>query len=162
MFEPRSWTLPLFLLLLTACVEPAGDRVDAAVIEARLAELEARFTPGLHTLMGEVGERHATLWFAGNAENWPLADYQLHELEELIEDIEALHPVYDEIPVAQLLGETLAPALGALAAAVDTGEHDGFVVAFDQLTQGCNSCHIASDREAIRLVRPTSPPVTNL
>ncbi|MDZ7778544.1 MAG: hypothetical protein U5R14_01225 [Gemmatimonadota bacterium] len=155
-----AWALGA--LVVGACAEPAGDRVDTAAVEARLAAIEERFTPGLHTLMGEVGERHAALWFAGDAENWSLADYQLHELEELIEDIETLHPVYDEIPVAELLDETTAPALAELEATVDGSDRDGFVRAFDQLTQACNSCHIASEREALRIVRPTAPPMTNL
>lgn len=161
MFVRRS-LIAMLLIGVSACAEPAGNQLDAGAVEARLAELEARFTPGLHTLMGEVGERHATLWFAGNAENWPLADYQLHEMEELVGDIEALHPVYDGIPVAELLGETTEPALGELADAVDSGDREGFVRSFDQLTQACNGCHIASDRAAIRIVRPASPPVTNL
>lgn len=158
------WIFLFVLAPLTAvgCAEPAGDQIDAAAVEARLAELEERFTPGLHTLMGEVGTRHAALWFAGDAENWPLADYQLHELEELIENIETLHPVYDEIPVADLLDETTAPAVAELETAVDGRDRDGFVRAFDQLTQACNSCHVAAEREALRIVRPTAPPMTNL
>jgi hypothetical protein len=152
----------LLLLAATGCAEPAGDHIDPAEIEARLAELEARFTPGLHTLMGEVGARHAMLWSAGNAGNWPLADYVLHELGEVIEDIETLHPVYDGIAVAALLGEMTTPALDRLDAAVDAGDHEGFVVAYDQLTQACNACHIASDRAALRIVRPSGPPMTNL
>lgn len=157
----RSLTVML-LFGVSACAEPAGNQLDAGAVEARLAELEARFTPGLHTLMAELGARHATLWFAGNAGNWPLADYQLHEIEELVGEIETLHPSYDGIPVAELLGETTEPALDELAAAVDAGDHEGFVRSFDQLTGACNGCHIASDREAIRIIRPTSPPLTNL
>jgi len=152
----------LVLVVLWGCVEPAGDGVDAAVIEARLAELEAQFTPGLHTLMGEVGARHATLWFAGEAGNWPLADYVLHEIGELIDDVETLHPVYDGMPVAQLVGEMTAPALGSVDAAVDAGDRAAFVAAFDELTQSCNGCHIATERAALRIVRPTSPAVPNL
>jgi hypothetical protein len=165
MFDARPVTAAMVLTLSTllgACAEPAGDRVDAAVVEARLADLEDRFTPGLHTLMGELGTRHAMLWFSGDARNWPLADYQLHEVEELVEDIETLHPVYDDIPVAELVGQMLAAPLEALETAVDAGDHAGFVRAFDELTQGCNGCHVASDRAVLRLVRPVSPPVTNL
>lgn len=154
----RRMTALLAVALATAC-NPQGD---SAAFEERLNELEARFTPGLHTLMGEVGMRHATLWFAGDAGNWPLADYQLHEIEELIEEIETLHPTYDGIPVAQLIGETTAPALGLVEAAVDAADREAFVRAYDQVTQACNGCHIASDRAAIRIVRPTTPPLTNL
>jgi len=150
------------LLAAITLVAGCAPAADTAYLEERLQDLESRFTPGLHTLMGQVGMRHATLWFAGDAGNWPLADYQLHEIEELIEEIETLHPTYDGIPVAQLIGSTTSPALALVEQAVDAGDREAFVLAYDQLTQGCNGCHIASDRAALRIVRPTAPPLTNL
>lgn len=106
--------------------------------------------------------RHATLWFAGEARNWPLADYFLHELEELVEEIEALHPMYRDVPVAELLRTATLPAMEALEEAVEDEDHAAFEAAYDRLTTACNACHIASDRGAIVMVRPTSPPMTNL
>ncbi|MEX2472998.1 MAG: hypothetical protein WEA34_12495 [Gemmatimonadota bacterium] len=158
MLRPSALGILLLSSLTAGCADAGGE----SALDARIADLEDRFTPGLHTLMGEVGQRHAMLWFAGDAENWPLADYQLHEIEELIENIESLHPVYDGVPVAELLTETTRPPLDAVEAAVDAGDVVGFRQAFDGLTQGCNSCHIASDRAALAIVRPTAPPVTNL
>jgi hypothetical protein len=148
-------------LLLAACEAP-GRAPWTGDLEALAGEMEDRFTPGLHSLMTELQHRHASLWFAGEAENWLLADYFLHELEELTEKIEALHPVYDEIPVAQLLrGHTLPPIEG-LEAAVKAGDPIAFERGYDQLTQGCNSCHVASDRGFMVITRPTVPPLTNL
>jgi hypothetical protein len=45
---------------------------------------------------------------------------------------------------------------------VDAADRSGFRVAYDELTTACNACHIASDRAAIVMQRPTSPPLTNL
>lgn len=135
------------------------DAEALAALEARLAE---RFTPGLHTLMVDLQQRHATLWFAGEARNWPLADYFLHELEELVEEIEELHPVYRDVPVAELLGEMTFPAMEALEEAVVAEDPEAFAAAYDLLTVACNACHIASDRAALVIVRPTAAPLTNL
>jgi len=155
--------LASLLLILPACAPATPpDAPDTAALEARIQELEERFTPGLHTLMGSVANRHAMLWFAGQAENWALVDYQIHEMEELIEEIEELHPVYDGIPVAQLLGEMTHPAMEALEAALAARDRAAFTSSFDRLTQACNSCHVAADREVILVVRPSSPPITNL
>ena len=45
------------------------------------------YTPGLVEFMMHVQSHHAKLWLAGNARNWDLADYQVDELKELLEDI---------------------------------------------------------------------------
>lgn len=146
------------LIVLPGCERRAGQGVD----DARVAELEARFTPGLHALMIDLAFRHASLWFAGEAENWPLAGYMVHELEELLEDIEAWHPVYRDIPVAQLLGEMTMPQVEALEGAVADGDGAAFADAYDRLTAACNACHAASDRGYVVMQRPTAPPLANL
>lgn len=157
----RSWRRPA-AALLTAMISLAGCAPGGDADEARLRELEQRFTPGLHSLMVDLGMRHASLWFAGEAGNWPLADYMVHEMEELVEEIEELHPVYREVPVAALLGEMTAPAVERLEAAVAAGDRTRFVDAYDQLTAACNHCHTASGRAAIVIQRPSVPPLTNL
>ena len=45
------------------------------------------YEPGLVEFMMTVQSHHAKLWLAGNARNWELADYQVDELKELLEDI---------------------------------------------------------------------------
>lgn len=151
---------PLFCMMLstlTACTPDVPD--DTA---AQISELEARFTPGLHTLMVEMGTRHATLWFAGDASNWELADYMAHELAEVVESVQELHPEYDEIPIASLMREMGAPQIADVEAAIDARDHAAFLAAYDHLTASCNACHQAADRTMIVLQRPTVPPLTNL
>jgi cytochrome c553 len=140
----------------------AGCAPDGGGYDARVRELEERLTPGLHSLMVDLGMRHASLWFAGDAGNWPLADYMVHEVEELIGEIEELHPVYRDIQVAALLGEMTMPAVESLEAAVDAGDPAAFVDAYDRFTAACNHCHTASGRAAIVIQRPSAPPQTNL
>jgi len=136
-----------------------GESADTA---GRFDELEQRFTPGLHQLMADLGMRHASLWFAGEAANWPLADYMVHEIEELIEDIETLHPVYRDVQVAALLGEMTTPAIESLEGAVESGDRGAFTEAYERFTAACNHCHTASGRGFIVIQNPTSPPFTNL
>lgn len=159
--QVRGGLTTLVLLAAAGCV-PAADGVGEGALEAAVAELEERFTPGLHTLMTQIQHRHANLWFAGEAANWPLADYMLHELEELVAEVEELHPVYEGVQVALLLGEVTHPAVEAMEGAVAGQDREGFVRAFDALTAACNSCHLSSDRGSIVIQRPTTPPLTNL
>jgi hypothetical protein len=147
------------LILVTAGLLPACDAPDAS---ARLDELEARFTPGLHAMMQDLGTRHASLWFAGDAENWALASYMIHELEEVTGDIETLHPEYDGVQVEAMLREMTTPAIEEIEAAIEAGDRAAFAAAFDRLTTACNQCHTAADRTAIVIQRPIAPPQSNL
>jgi hypothetical protein len=155
---PAVPVLGALMLAAAGCGQPgSGDAVDR-----RLAELEARFTPGLHAMMVELGMRHASLWFAGDAENWALADYMAHELEEVAEHIREVHPEYDDVPVAGLMAQLTLPHVGEIRAAIEAQDPGAFGRAYDRLTASCNACHAASDRSAIVIQRPTAPPLTNL
>ncbi len=160
-------TLAALALFLPACGPTAdGEAVSAAQLQAALQELreemEDRFRPGLHSQMVELQHRHAALWFAGDAGNWALADYMVHELEELVEDMEEINPVYREVPVAELLREMTFPAIELLEEAVEAGDRAAFARGYDHLTTACNACHLASDRAAIVMQRPTAAPLTTL
>jgi len=94
------------------------------------------------------------LWFAGRAGNWPLADYEMGELNEGFEDVTKL-----------LGGDTVDKAVGApmqaLQKIIDNKDRADFTAAFDQLTAGCNSCHRTLDHGFIAIQRPTSLPYSN-
>jgi hypothetical protein len=142
--------------LLGGCAPGGG------VDEGRMQALEERSTPGLHSMMVELAMRHASVWFAGDAQNWELADYMVHELEEVAEHVGEVHPEYEGIPVARRMAELTLPAIEEVEAAVEARNHGAFVAAYDRLTTSCNSCHAASDRAAIVIQRPTAPPLTNV
>jgi hypothetical protein len=154
----KACALGILAMGAAACgTGPAADTADA-----RITEMEARFTPGLHTMMTDLAMRHASLWFAGDAENWALADYMVHELEEVTEHIEDVHPVYNDVPVAALLREMTMPAVEEIEAAVSAGDRAAFITGHDRLTAACNHCHTAAGRGAIVIQRPTAPPLTNV
>ena len=44
------------------------------------------YVPGMGEIMGATQMRHSKLWFAGNASNWKLANYELSEIGEGLED----------------------------------------------------------------------------
>jgi hypothetical protein len=112
--------------------------------------------------MHEVAVRHNKLWFAGISENWKLANYEAHELEELVELIEKFHPEYDGIPVAKLLRSMLLTPLERLEESIERKSRQEFEKSYDELTASCNHCHVASDREFIVIQRPSAPVLTNI
>ena len=121
----------------------------------------AGYTPGLGEIMTLQQMRHAKLWLAGSAKNWPLADYELDELREGFEDVQKFHETHDGIPIGAMV-KSLTPApLDALGKAIDAKDGAGFAKAFDQLTDACNSCHRAAKRGFIVITRPAASPFPN-
>ena len=51
---------------------------------------EPPYQPGLGEIMSLQQMRHIKLWFAGNAANWPLANYEIGELGEGFDDVRKL------------------------------------------------------------------------
>jgi len=110
--------------------------------------------PGLGEIMSLQQMRHIKLWFAGRAGNWPLADYEIGELNEGFEDVNKL-----------LGGDTVEKHVGsqikALEKIIADKDRAGFPAAFDRLSAGCNGCHHALDHGFIVIQRPTLLPYSN-
>jgi hypothetical protein len=116
----------------------------------------------------EIGEimifqqlRHAKLWFAGKAGNWPLADYQVKELREGFETVSKYYPTFNDIPLATMIDAIRDTNFAELDKAVAAHDSAKFARAFDKLTQACNACHQASELGFISIQRPTAPPFSN-
>ena len=158
--------------LCVGCSSPDAGRL--AALESRVSELEkqptsaavaarASFAPGLGEIMGLNQIRHDKLWFAGQNGNWPLAAYELDELQEGLDDAVKYHPTHEKVPepLEQLVPRYTSSAMQQLHAAVDGRDKIAFAKAFDALTAGCNECHTASSFGFNVVKRPTSPPFTN-
>ena len=132
----------------------AAKAQDTAKPAMPMQETNAPMVPGLGEIMTLQQLRHIKLWFAGRAGDWPLADYEMGELNEGFEDVNKL-----------LGGHTVDKAVGApmqaLQKIIENKDRAAFTVAFDQLTVGCNSCHRTLERGFIAIQRPTSLPYSN-
>lgn len=132
----------LFLILLTftlfACspqtaeIEILQNRIDS--LETKLADT---YKPGLGDFMSGIQIHHSKLWFAGQNQNWELADFEIHEIEEAFEDIEEYHKGRKEIEQIDMI----KPALESLDAAIDQRDPIAFNTGFNILTNTCNACH---------------------
>jgi hypothetical protein len=108
----------------------------------------------LGSIMAQQQMRHIKLWFAGDAGNWPLADYEIGGLKDGFDDI------------SKLLGDGIVRdhvggAVSALEKSIEAKDHDAFVSAFDQLTAGCNACHRMLDHAFIVIQRPALSPYSD-
>jgi hypothetical protein len=112
------------------------------------------YSPGLVEFMMHVQNHHAKLWLAGNARNWDLADYQVDELKELLEDIAKRVPDYKGTPVGKMIESTAMPPIDDVESAIKARDLAKFTAAFDKLTAACNACHEAANRGFIVIQRP--------
>ena len=110
--------------------------------------------PGLGEIMTLQQLRHIKLWFAGHDGNWPLAAYEIGELQEGFEDVDKL-----------VGGDTVDREVGApikgLQKVVADKDRAAFPAAFDKLSAGCNSCHHLLDHPFIAIQRPTLLPYSD-
>jgi hypothetical protein len=160
----ESALILLSCFMLTACEPPPGSELDArlAGYDTYLQELPRRFyEPGMGDLMHGLQLRHAKLWYAANAGNWALAKFELHEIEENLERVARWHPHERGLSVDAAIKVHMRAGSYGLEQILAREDAAAFGSAFDRLTQGCNSCHQATDHGFIIIRRPTGEPVSN-
>jgi hypothetical protein len=145
----------MFAALVAALLLAAGLAwaQDSGKRENGSAE-EAEALPHLSEIMVQQQMRHIKLWFAGDAGNWSLADYEIDHLKDGFDD------------VAKLLGGDIAQqhvggAISRLEKAIESKDHEAFVSAFDGLSAGCNACHHTLDHAFIVIQRPVLLPYSD-
>lgn len=118
---------------------------------------------GLGEIMGLTQMRHAKLWFAGQASNWPLAAYELDELKEGFDDAVKYHPHHKNVPqpLTKMVPEFVGSPIDEIDAAIKASDRAQFTTAFDRLTAGCNGCHKEADFSFNVVKRPSIPPYSN-
>lgn len=163
--NPKAWLI--LLVLLPLFFSGAGQTPEPPSLETlrnRLAALEqqvavldkTRYRPTLGEMMTTVQMRHAKLWFAGQARHGHLAAFELHELDETLEDLVRLYPTHKDAPhpLNQMLESVLDPALKQLQQALKTSDTAQFNSAYNALTLACNTCHQATAHGFIAVKQP--------
>ena len=121
------------------------------------------YTPGLGEIMTLTQMRHTKLWYAGMAGNWPLAEYELEELHEGLDDAATFHPTHKDasLPIPELIEKITKQPLEELESAVKAKSDADFARAFDAVTESCNACHRATKFGFNVVTRPTANPYSN-
>lgn len=152
------------------CVAAASARVAALLLGtvtffavACESPPPVAYVPGVGEIMTLNQNRHIKLWYAGEAENWPLAAYEVGELEEGFADVARFHPVYEGAPrpLSDLIRELVAMPLRQLRTVVLEKDRSSFVAAYDSLTDACNACHEATGFSFNVIARPASNPYSD-
>ena len=76
------------------------------------------------------------------AENAALANFYLHEVEEVIELVREVKE-YDGHPIGQLASTMLEPAFETLEQSVDAKQFKQAQTDYGEMLKACNQCHIS-------------------
>jgi hypothetical protein len=123
----------------------------ASIAEEDSGRRAASYVPRLADLMVVIQIRHAKLFYAVKARNWPLADYELEQLVGTLVEAGRYYP--NTTPPMTLAEQTRA----SLSETIRTKNEAKFDQAFDEMNAGCNRCHGAADRAFIVIRRPSYP-----
>ena len=154
----KSLILISFILLLTACGE---QKAQQAKLQQQVDSLSYKsahaYRPGLGEFMMGIQIHHAKLWFAGQAQNWALAEFETGELSETIEAIKEYCSDRPEVKSITMID----PAMNSLTAAIKNKNLKAFNTSFTLLTTTCNNCHNATHHEFNVIKIPDNPPFSN-
>ena len=138
----------IFIILtaisLFSCKQHSANE---AVLQNRIDSLEAKlsetYKPGFGEFMSYVQAHHAKLWYAGENKNWKLANFEMDEIREAIEDIKTYETDRNETKLISMI----YPALDSVTSAIDLKNVVKFKTSYTQLTNTCNACHQAAKFE---------------
>jgi len=146
----------VLVMVISSCSEKDDDQALAQKVKS-LQERVNELKPGFGDVMVGIQTHHAKLWFAGINQNWELADFELHEIEENVEKIKNLYPEDERTKDLS----TLDPALDSLSIAIEEKKVERFRNSFSFLTNSCNNCHQKNGYAFNVITIPDHPPVPN-
>jgi nitrate reductase beta subunit len=152
--KPAIFILSIFMIC--SCGNSENKKLQSR-IDSLEKKLDNTYKPGFGEFMSSIQIHHNKLWFAGTNENWPLADFEIHEIMESIDAIVKYEPERDESKSTPML----KPALDSVNAAIQNKNLEQFKNSFVLLTNTCNNCHKAVNFSFNEVKIPDNPPFSN-
>jgi hypothetical protein len=155
----------LAVIFLAGCSQQQNINSNAA-LEAKVARLEKTvddLKPGLGDIMGVIQQHHAKLYYAGTKSNWPLAGYELDEIQESLDDAMKFYPQFKDVqvPLTKLIPTMTKASVAQVRTAIEQKNEKSFVRAFGALSGSCSNCHQAADHPFIIIQAPTQEMFSN-
>jgi hypothetical protein len=155
----KTFILGLALIFLAGCArQQTLDTNTTAALEVQIAQLKAAIDdlkPGLGEIMGVIQQHHAKLYYAGSKSNWPLADYELGEIQEGLDDAVQFNPTFKGAPVASLVPALTKGSLQKVHDAIAKKDKKAFLEAYNSLSTSCSNCHKAANHPFVQIQVPS-------
>jgi hypothetical protein len=151
-----SLFIVVLVITLAACTN-SNTTILQAKVDSLNKQVAQAYKPGLGEFMSGIQVHHAKLYFAGKNQNWKLADFEMGEIKEAVDDIKKYCTDRPEVKSLSIL----YPALDSVNNAIKLKSLHHFETSFLFLTQSCNSCH-QNTNHAFNVIKvPDTPPFNN-
>ena len=150
--------ISLIALTTISCIQhPDSVQQLRSQIDSLKMQINNAYKPGLGEFMSGIQVHHEKLWFAGTAENWQLADFEIHEIMEAVDDLKIY--ASDRPETKNII--MLQPAIDSLNNSIQQKSLSSFKQNFIMLTNTCNNCHAAVNYNFNKIKIPDTPPFSN-
>jgi hypothetical protein len=145
----------------------AGGTAASSELRSRVERLEGKAPDQSHA-MADVGYHYANLWFAGEKQNWPLAEFCLDETRSHLRWAVRIIPVRktptgQDLELKGILDALESSVLDDLRKAVAAHDRAQFELAYKRTLEGCYACHKSAGKPYLRPQLPEQPgaPILN-
>ncbi|WP_092723967.1 hypothetical protein [Hydrobacter penzbergensis] len=121
------------------------------------AQINKTYKPGFGEFMSGIQVHHNKLWFAGVNQNWKLADFEINEIKESMDNIKMY---CTDRPETKFIG-MIDSSLQSVSNAIQQKNSLQFKNSFHILTTTCNTCHQATGHAFNVITIPSAPPFSN-
>jgi hypothetical protein len=150
-----------------AHAQAAKPPVDLATLTAEVEAMKGKLTDQSH-VMQDVSYHFSNLWFAGQYQNWDLANFYASETKSHLRWAVRVIPVRKdnaghEVVLKPVLEGLENGPLKELQDAIAKHDKPTFEVAYRRTMEACYGCHKAADKPFIRPQIPSEPesPIIN-
>jgi hypothetical protein len=140
---------------------PASNVTDTEKLQQEIKDVRSQLPSQSHT-MADVAYHFSNLWFAGQANNWPLAEFMLSEVRSHLRwsvRVRPIRPLSDgrQFSVGDMLTAVEQGALKELQDAVRAKDGPRFATSYKQMLASCYACHVAAEKPYLRTHIPERP-----
>ena len=133
---------------------------ELALVKAENEHLRTLIPSQSHAMM-DVSYHFTNLWFAGQHDNWPLAQFYFNEARNHIKWAIRLVPVRKtkngEIKLQEIFEPIEKTLFAELQKQITAKNRKAFANAYREALAGCNGCHSAADKPYLHVVVPNQP-----
>lgn len=133
----------------------AALKAKVAVLQKEVNEME----PGLGEIMGVIEQHHTKLYYAGTKADWPLASYELNEIQENFNEAMRLYPHKFKkvrVPLPKLIPAMTEGSMAQVREAIQHKNEKSFVHSYQDLSVSCSNCHAAANDPFVRIQTPAA------
>ena len=142
--------------------------MDLPALQAEVERLRS-IAPTQSHVMADIATQYASLWFAGQRRNWPLATYYFNETRGRLQWAVRINPTpkvagsQETVDLKGIFDGIDTGSLAPLKKAIDDMDSIQFAAAYKVMLESCYSCHKSTGRLYLRPMVPrvAAQPIIN-